>query len=194
MFGQSLRALVASLIVVAMLGACTSGSVNAPGPSGPAQAAASLETGYRLGSGDRIRVSVFRHPDLSGEFGLDGGGNFAMPLVGEVAAAGLTPRELEQRLATQLRDGYINDPQVGIEVVNFRPFYILGEINNPGSYPYVNGMTVLNAVALAGGFSYRAKQNGIIIRRGGSNTDGVVATGNETILPGDVIEVPERFF
>lgn len=151
-------------------------------------------TAYRVGSGDRIRVVVFRHEDLSGEFALDGSGSFAMPLVGEIQAGGLTTRELELAVGKKLQDGYLVDPQVSVEVLNYRPFYILGEVNTPGSYPFVNGMSVLNAVALAGGFSYRAKQNGIVVRRGGSNAPGVVVTGDTSILPGDVIEVPERFF
>ncbi|HEX6014606.1 MAG TPA: polysaccharide biosynthesis/export family protein, partial [Geminicoccaceae bacterium] len=131
---------------------------------------------------------------LSGEFALDGAGNFAMPLIGEVQAYGLTTRELEQRVAEKLKDGYLVDPQVGIEVLNYRPFYILGEVRSPGSYPYVNGMTVLNAVALAGGFSYRALQDDFLLQRGGSNTAGQEVSGTTPLLPGDIVTVQERFF
>ena len=163
----------------------------APGGPPPADLAANS---YRLGSGDRVRVVVFRHEDLSGEFALDGAGNFAMPLVGEVQAYGLTTRELEQRIATKLQDGYLVDPQVSVEVLNYRPFYILGEVRQPGSYQFVNGMTVLNAVALAGGFTYRAKQNNFLLQRGGSNTAGREVAGDTAILPGDIVTVQERFF
>jgi protein involved in polysaccharide export with SLBB domain len=178
----------------------------AGGPSGPAAPAATppaaagaptadlLSNAYKLGSGDRIRLVVFRHEDLSGEFALDGAGNFAMPLIGEVEAYGLTTRELEQRVAEKLKDGYLVDPQVGVEVLNYRPFYILGEVRSPGSYPYVNGMTVLNAVALAGGFSYRAKQDDFLLQRGGSNTAGQEVGGTTALLPGDIVTVQERFF
>lgn len=149
---------------------------------------------YTLDSGDRIRIVVFRHEDLSGEFEIDGGGNFAMPLIGEVSAAGLTTRQLEDRIATKLKDGYLVDPQISIEVLNYRPFFILGEVNAPGSYPYVSGMSVINAVALAGGFTYRAKEDGIEIQRGGSGAPSVIVTPDTPVLPGDIIRVPERFF
>lgn len=149
---------------------------------------------YTLASGDKIKVTVFRHEDLSGEFQLDGAGNFAMPLIGEIQAYGVTTRELEQRIEKRLAEGYLVDPKVSIEVLSYRPFYILGEVNKPGQYEYANGMTVLNAVALAGGFTYRAKQDAVSIKRGGSNAPGVIVTGDTPVLPGDILEVPERFF
>jgi polysaccharide export outer membrane protein len=138
---------------------------------------------------------VFRHEDLSGEFEVDGEGFFALPLVGEIMTAGLTARQLENEIEMRLQSGgYLVDPQVSIEVLNYRPFYIIGEVNSPGSYQYVNGMTVINAVALAGGFSYRAAQNDIVISRGGSNGPQIEALPDTAVLPGDIIEVPERFF
>lgn len=193
-----LRSWVATLAVAASLAAC------AP-PSGPPPAAPTLpapgantadlvSSTYRLGSGDRVKITVFRHEDLSGEFALDGAGNFAMPLIGEVQAYGLTTRELEARLQEKLQDGYLVDPQVSVEVLNYRPFYILGEIKTPGAYPYVNGMTVLNAVALAGGFSYRAKQSDFMLQRGGSNSASTEVQGDAALLPGDIVTVQERFF
>ena len=97
-------------------------------------------------------------------------------------------------IAQKLQDGYLVDPQVSVEVLNYRPFYILGEVKAPGSYQYVNGMNVLNAVALAGGFTYRAKQDEFILQRGGSNTAGSEVGIDAPILPGDVITVQERFF
>jgi polysaccharide export outer membrane protein len=198
----SLRRRAGTLALALALAGC------AGGPSGPAAPTPSatppvaegapsadlLSNAYKLGSGDRIRLVVFRHEDLSGEFALDGAGNFAMPLIGEVQAYGLTTRELEQRVAEKLQDGYLVDPQVGIEVLNYRPFYILGEVRSPGSYPYVNGMTVLNAVALAGGFSYRAQQDDFLLQRGGSNTAGQEVGGTTPLLPGDIVTVQERFF
>jgi polysaccharide export outer membrane protein len=155
---------------------------------------ASVE-GYKLASGDRVRVTVFRHVDLSGEFQLDGRGYFAMPLVGEIQGGGLDSRQLEEAIEARLKDGgYLVNPQVGVEVLNYRPFYIIGEVNNPGSYQYVNGMTVINAVALAGGFSYRADQDDIVINRGGSQGPEVEAALDTEVLPGDIINVTERFF
>jgi protein involved in polysaccharide export with SLBB domain len=198
----SLRRRAGGLALALALAGCAGG---ASGPTEPTPAATPsaaagapsadlLSNAYKLGSGDRIRLVVFRHEDLSGEFTLDGAGNFAMPLIGEVQAYGLTTREVEQRVADKLKDGYLVDPQVGVEVLNYRPFYILGEVRSPGSYPYVNGMTVLNAVALAGGFSYRALQDDFLLQRGGSNTAGQEVPGTTPLLPGDIVTVQERFF
>ena len=161
------------------------------GPGTPGEGVA----GYQLGPGDQVRVTVFRHEDLSGEFELDGEGFFALPLVGEIKAGGQTARELENNIETAFKDGgYLVNPQVGLEVLNYRPFYILGEVNQPGSYPYVNGMTVINAVALAGGYTYRASQGSISVQRGGSNGQKISAGPTTQVLPGDIISVPERFF
>ncbi len=185
------------LAVLALALTACGGASPPPMPTPPAGAAAAVapdESTYKVGAGDKIKVTVFRHPDLSGEFQLDGAGNFAMPLIGEVRAGGLTTRSLEQQIVSQLQDGYLIEPQVSIEVLNYRPFYILGEVKNPGSYPFVNGMTVLNAVALAGGYTYRADQDDILLKRGGSNTEGYAVTGDTNLLPGDVVEVQERFF
>ncbi len=149
---------------------------------------------YRLGAGDRIKVIVFRHEDLSNEFQLDGNGNLAMSLIGEVDAEGLSARELEDQIELRLSDGFLIDPQVSIEVLTYRPFYILGEVAAPGQYEYVSGMSVINAVALAGGFTYRAAEDSGTIQRGGSNTPPVLVTGDTEVVPGDIVRVPERFF
>ena len=184
--------------VASLLAACVPPSGPSPAlptPSAPAANTAELVSStYRLGSGDRVKITVFRHEDLSGEFALDGAGNFAMPLIGEVQAYGVTTRELEARLQQKLQDGYLVEPQVSVEVLNYRPFYILGEVKTPGAYPYVNGMTVLNAVALAGGFSYRAKQSDFLLQRGGSNSGSNEVQGDAALLPGDIVTVQERFF
>jgi protein involved in polysaccharide export with SLBB domain len=199
------RLLGAMILTAGLLGGC-SGSpppvvpAAATGESAPVITAAADGheagvAGYRLGPGDQVRLTVFRHQDLSGQFEIDGEGFLAMPLVGEVRSAGLTARELENSIEDQLKNGgYLVNPQVGIEVLNYRPFYIIGEVNNPGSYQYVNGMTVSNAVALAGGFTYRADQGDITITRGGSNGSHVEAKSSTEVLPGDIIEVAERFF
>jgi polysaccharide export outer membrane protein len=186
--------LVALLIAgLGLFTACSSAPTSAPVV--PASNAADAVAGYKLGPGDRVRLTVFRHTDLSGEFQLDGGGHFAMPLVGEIQGGGLNSRQLEDTIETRLKDGgYLINPQVSIEVLNYRPFYIIGEINNPGSYQYVNGMTVINAVALAGGFTYRADQGDIMINRGGSSGAEVEAALDTEVLPGDIINVTERFF
>lgn len=158
---------------------------------GPVEAAEA----YRLGAGDRVRVTVFGQEDLSGEFELDGAGRLSLPLIQRVQAAGLTLNELEAAIANKLKPDFLKNPRVSVEVLNYRPFYILGEVKNPGSYPYVNGMTVINAVALAGGYTYRAKENKVtIVRTGDIERKTISADHGTVVLPGDVIQVPERFF
>ncbi len=158
-------------------------------------APATAQDGYVLGPGDRVRITVFGEADLSGEFQIDGQGTFPMALVGTVSAAGMNPRALEQHLVTLYRDGYLVNPQVGVEVLNFRPFFILGEVRQPGSFPFREGLTVLNAVALAGGFTYRADEDDIEITRGGDTTRPPDEATLETLVqPGDLIRVTERLF
>lgn len=150
---------------------------------------------YRLGPGDRLRVNVFQEPDLSGEFAVDGAGRIALPMIGGVEAEGLALAELENRIESRLEAGFLRQPQVSIQMLNYRPFYILGEVNNPGSYPYVEGMTVLNAVALSGGYSYRADKEEVTITRRTEEGKRMFRGGEiSAVLPGDIITVPERFF
>ncbi len=159
------------------------------------QAVSQDTSDYKLGSGDKVRVTVFGHEDLSGEFEVDGSGNVSLPLIRNVAAQGLSVSELEQIIIDRLKPDYLKDPSVSVDVLNYRPFYIYGEVNQPGSYAYVNGMTVVNAVAMAGGFTYRAKKSSVQIIRGNDSSKSPEDAGRDTIvLPGDVIEVPERFF
>jgi len=150
---------------------------------------------YRLGPGDKVRVTVFGDDQLSGEFQVDANGAIAMPLVGNVEAGGHTTDELAANVVQKLQKDYLKNPKVSVEVTVYRPFYILGEVRNPGSYPYVNGMRVMNAIALAGGFTYRAREGHMKINR---DVDGKMqeldADQATAVLPGDVIEVPERFF
>lgn len=150
---------------------------------------------YQLGSGDQIRVTVYGEEDLSGEFELDGNGTIAMPLIGAVEIGNRILSDAENQIAAQLADGYLVNPRVSIEVLNYRPFYILGEVKEPGSYPYVSGMTILNAVALASGFTYRASESKIEVTRrvnGVEQKFRIEVTAQ--VLPGDIIRVPERFF
>jgi protein involved in polysaccharide export with SLBB domain len=153
------------------------------------------DTPYRLGAGDTVKVTVYGHADLSAESEIDGEGRISLPLVQHVNAAGLTPAELEAAVADKLKPDYLKNPRVSVEVVNYRPFYILGEVKTPGSYPYVSGMSVINAVAVAGGFTYRARTKKFLINRtDGRNRQKIEAAPGTLVLPGDVIEIPERFF
>ena len=159
----------------------------------PAWAEGSRE--YQLGPGDLLRVVVFGHEDLSGEFEVKGSGHVSLPLIREVKAQGLTLREFEQAVIDALKPDYLLNPRVSVDVLNYRPFYIIGEVKRPGSYPYVNGMTAVNAIALAGGYTYRAKEKEVLITRaGGPGNKQKPADHQTVVLPGDVIEVPERFW
>lgn len=197
---RSMTTKLALLVLLALtavgLSACAGGTSKPADVIGSAEAPEVLATPeYQLGSGDRLRIIVFRHDDLSGEFQLDGTGRFAMPLVGTIDAKGLTTRQLEEAIKKAYQDGqYLIDPQVSVAVTNFRPFYITGEVNRPGSYEFVDGMTVDQAISLAGGFGYRAAKDEVMIKRGGSGAQSVIVTGSQAVTPGDIIEVPERFF
>lgn len=149
---------------------------------------------YRLGSGDRVRVTVFGEDALSGEFLIDSTG-LAMPLIGKIPAVGLTPAEFETMLEEQLSDGYLVNPRVAAEVLNFRPFYILGEVNSPGEYPYTSGLTITNAVATAQGFTHRANKRTALVKGAEDNAVyRVELTPNTLVAPGDTITIIERFF
>jgi len=153
------------------------------------------DPGYQLGNGDQIRITVFGQPDLTNTYQVDGQGMLQFPLVGRIHAGGMTAGQLQQELVHKLSPDYIRNPSVSVEVLNYRPFYILGEVNKAGAYPYVSGMTVNQAVAFAGGFTYRAKDNNFEIDR---NENGqhqeIKASGDTPVRPGDVITIPERFF
>ena len=184
--------LLPALVVLAM---SATGCASTPTPISSAadQPAAAIKS-YRVNSGDRLRVTVFRHVDLSGEFVLDGGGFFALPLLGAIQGRDRTARELETDIETAFKDGgYLVNPQVGIEILTYRPFYILGEVNQPGSYPYVSGMTAISAIALAGGFTYRAKRSSMTISRSDDGPRRSIDVTGE-ILPGDILTVHESFF
>lgn len=162
----------------------------------PAQSASAAgPSEYRLGSGDEVKVRVFGQDDLSGKFFINEVGVIALPLVGDLKLGGKTLREAESVVEDALKPDYLVDPRVSIQVMNYRPFYIIGEVKSPGSYPYVNGITVTEAVALAGGYTYRAKEKQvIIIRAADPERTEIAATDTTAVLPGDVIKVPERFF
>lgn len=150
---------------------------------------------YRIGPGDRLNLTVFGHGDLSGELLVDGLGRVSIPLVGQLPANGKTVSELQQEITATLDRDYIINPRVTLEVVNYRPFYILGQINRPGSYSYVEGMTVRMAIAIAGGFTRRAQEDAVIIIRANDpeQTPYEVTLG-DLVLPGDSIEVERRLF
>ncbi len=162
-------------------------------PQGMADSTAVKE--YVLGVGDRLRLTVYGEDDLSGDYEVNSTGMVALPLIGNMQAAQLTIRNFEEAVRTKLASGYLRDPRVSVQVSNYRPFFILGEVAKPGSYPYVNGMNVLNAVAMAGGYTYRAdKDDVVIVHANDPSKTEVKVREDATVMPGDVIRVPERFF
>lgn len=158
-----------------------------------AQQAAQAE--YTLGAGDKLEVTVFGHTDLSGTFDVDGAGQISLPLIGQIVVLGMTAGQAETVIRERLTPDYLKNPRVSLQVLNYRPFYIIGEVKQPGSYPYVNGLTVIQAVALAGGFTYRAKEKKIVVQRASDPARQKRQVRQvDAVLPGDIIEVPERYF
>ncbi|HSS12776.1 MAG TPA: polysaccharide biosynthesis/export family protein [Rhizomicrobium sp.] len=150
---------------------------------------------YVLGPGDKLKLTVFGESDLSGDFTIDGAGFIRLPLVGEVRAAGYTSQQLEGAIAASLSPAYLKSPRIAVEVATYRPFYIIGAVNRPGQYPYVDHMTALNAVALAGGFLPSAVESVVFVRREGSNQEIEVPADRTTAIhPGDVVKVHTTFF
>ncbi len=186
------------LVIAAMtafLAACGStGATQGARELEPA-AQAQVTSAYTLGSSDKLRVTVFGHPDLSGEFEVDGTGQISLPLIGQKKALGLSTSMLEQSITETLSGGYILDPRVSVEVINYRPFYILGEVGKPGEYPYTNGLTVQNAVAAAGGYSYRANKRVVYIKSIDSDREiAYELTPGTVVKPGDTLRIGERIF
>jgi protein involved in polysaccharide export with SLBB domain len=159
-------------------------------------AAAGKDPDYRLGANDRLRITVFGQPTLTGEYTLDGNGVLAFPLIGNVPAEGVTTSQLQKAIAAKLEPDYLVNPNVSAEVVTRRPFYVIGEVLKPGNYSYVTGLTAINAVAMAGGFSRRARKNDFYIRRLAPNGQMVRIEANSGAIlqPGDTLEVRERIF
>ena len=170
----------------------TAGELSSGSERGGSHAA---NTSYDLGTGDKVRVIVFGEQDLGGDFQIDDGGFIRLPLVGQLKAAGLSPRELEGRIEAVLGDGYLKAPRVSVEVTGYRPFYIVGEVNKPGQYAYVNDMTALNAVALGGGYTVKAGDSSVYVRREGEKEEQrLPADATTKIKPGDVVRVPPTAF
>jgi len=150
---------------------------------------------YTLDSGDRLRIVVFGQDGLSNSYLVDASGYIAMPLIGSVLARGGTTEELSARIAHKLRQGYINDPHVAVEIEAYRPFFILGEVTQPGQYPYVADMTVETAVAIAGGFGPRAyRQTVTVTRMNHGQSVHLTVPKSFPLRPGDTVDVHERWF
>ncbi len=181
-----IRAIYALLTILMSLTGCHSPGSDLPMlPKTPAAS-------YRLGPGDQIALKVLGANELTGGYTIQDDGTIRILLIGTVPAAGATSDVLENRIADKLKTGgFIKQPQVSVEVTRYRPFYILGEVARPGSYPYASGMRVLSAVADAQGYTYRANEQYVIITRNGQSSRADVFS---SIQPDDIIRVPERYF
>lgn len=183
----------ASLSIALVLAAAGCASV----PSAAVQTASSDAPAYTLGPGDKLHIIVYNETELTGDYAIAPDGSVAFPLIGNVPASGRSPVELQNAITAMLAKGYILDPKVTVEVLNFRPFFILGEVNKPGQYPYIEQLTVAQAVATAGGFTYRANRGKVFIRRkgeAGEQAYNVKGGRSVPVFPGDTVRVGERYF
>lgn len=155
-----------------------------------------LMSSYALGAGDKLKITVFGEADLSGTFLVNEEGFISMPLIGGIKAKGMTITAVRNDITEKLADGYLVNPSVAIEVAEFRPVYVMGEVKLPGSYSFVADMSVRNAVAIAGGFTYRANQKSItVMRQDDQGQSYKTELGpDDKMLPGDIITIRERFF
>lgn len=154
---------------------------------------ARAQQGYTLGPGDIIRVRVFGEPDLSGEFEVGPSGRVSLPLTGETMLGGMTLGAAERRIEAALKGDFLQKPDVSVEVLRYRPFFIAGEVNNQGQFPYVPGLTVHKAVVIAGGFTPRADEDDVLLKVGGVGEPAEVDL-DTVVNPGDIIIVEQRWF
>lgn len=188
------NAYAAAFAMLPMLAGTACGG-SPPVQTAPVTTAAANE--YTLSSGDKLRVIVFGEETLTGEYVITSAGNLSFPLVGNMPANGRTVEQLQDALAARLADGYINNPRVSIQVISFRPFYILGEVNRPGEYPVSTGLTLQQAVASAGGFTYRANTRRVFLKRANETQEQLLdLRGGPPIIvrAGDTIRIGERHF
>lgn len=192
---------LAMLVASAPAGAQTTAAPSSAKTAAPATAGTAAATttapiaDYKLGVADKVRVIVFNEETLSGEFTVSDSGTLSLPLIGDVKATGRTPREVIRDIEAKLADGYLREPRVSMDVLTYRPFYIMGEVTKPGEYPYSNGLTALNAVARAEGFTYRANKRKVFIKRFGETTEQQYKMDPSVVVyPGDTVRIGERYF
>ena len=200
---RGVRAVMVCLVAALALPGCmrTTGPVAsyamAPAPVAYAAAPmpAAYDTAYKLDAGDKLRVVVYGQDGLTNSYAIDAGGSITMPLIGAVPARGRTAAGLAAAITAKLRNGYIRDPSVAVEIESYRPFFILGEVAAPGQYPYVPNMSVESAVAIAGGFSPRARRDVVTLTHSDSSGSmRVVVPLGTVVSPGDTVLVGERWF
>jgi polysaccharide export outer membrane protein len=187
-----LRALPASHVIGLLLVLGFAGLAGCASPPPPAPAEAGP---WPLGPGDRLRIIVFEQNQLGGEFAVDDDGTVSLPLVGRLKLAGLAPADAEQLIAGRLAGRIVKNPQVNIDIIHYRPIYVYGEVTKPGGYDFAGTPTVIGAITLAGGYTYRAQTEGLtIVRYGDPEHRHYAVSEAAPVGPGDVIYVPERWF
>ncbi len=185
-------ALISMTWVWALAGCANTGGT--PPPSFATKSPDQLDRTYHLGIGDKLKITVFGEQDLSGQFEVNAFGQVSLPLIGEVNAKGLSLKKFRQNVKARLADGYLNNPRVTVEVLNYRAFYVHGEVKSGGEFPFKIGISLRDAIATAGGYTYRANQNYLLITRENQQEVRINLPSEVTVLPGDNIRIPERFF
>lgn len=193
--------LVVALAISALTGSFATAQTLPTAPTGavarpvPGAAAAIADLSYTLGPGDKLRIVTYGEASLTGEFFVGATGTVALPLIGEVRASQRTVAEFSKAVELALKDGFLINPSVSVQVLTSRPFYILGEVGKPGEYPYSSGLTVQNAAAMAGGFSYRANTKRVFIKHQSDSAERQYPLNSTTLVqPGDTVRIGERFF
>ena len=188
---ESFCRVCALILSIAHLSACAESNL-APPTSLSTSHSAQI---YRLGVGDKIKLAVFGEQDLSGSLEVNTQGTVQVPLIGEVPAKGLSVNEFKEQVQRRLASGYIKSPKVSVEMLSYRPVFVHGEVKNGGEFPFKFGTRLRDAVAMAGGYTYRAEKSYVLLTRDGEQQEMRVSMPSDFVLmPGDNVRVPERFF
>lgn len=185
---------VAALVAALIVAACAGPEIMDGPQFATREGKAAIQRVYRLGIGDKLKITVFGEDNLTGPAEVNALGQVAVPLLGEMPAKGLALNEFRDQIARRLADGYLKNPKVSVEMTNYRPIYVHGEVKNGGEFQFKNGVSLRDVVAMAGGYTYRADQSYLFIGREGEPDVAVRMPNDVPVLPGDNIRVPERFF
>lgn len=193
LLGPRQRGIALAMLAASCVGACSE-TVSPPTSPSFATGTQGLERVYRLGVGDKLKITVFGEENLSGPAEVNAMGQVALPLAGEVPAKGLPINQFRDAVVRRLSDGYLKNPKVTVEITNYRGIYVHGEVKSGGEFAFKPGLTIRDAVAVAGGFTYRADQSHVVVTREGEQPARIPLPSHVPVLPGDNLQVPERFF
>lgn len=181
------------VLLMAGLAACGGGPIR--GSAEAMQQSMAAAQSYRLAPGDKVHITVFNEENLSGNYVVGPDGRVTLPLAGGLQAADLTLPQFQTAVTKLLKGDFVQDPNVTVTASDLRPYYILGEVKKPGRYSYMPDLTVLNAVATAEGFTYRADTGAIYIRRASEPSEKEIElTATTAVMPGDTIRISQRYF